>query len=290
MFSSTNTSNNNPKSYKLFTGLSAFEVLAVNPPKHIIEDLIGKPYPVDVSYNAREIMGRMVRPIVFWLKSKETGVVDKIMFNIGLMVDKANKSGSVRYISQNGDFKYLQQEDSRKNDYVRPAYVGEYDLYTFIQKLVGFKPNLWDANNNKFIPNPAANWLDDIVKNNITIEELYAGNIVGLEEVVKYANQNGRTIGLVLEVREKEISGQTGPVTLKIQSIITKPDTFYELWNGSITKAMITNFEKQHNTAIAGGYKISNGFYTSELMEYNSEKVLNKPAKNPDIVVPAWTM
>ena len=270
MFKGTSTSTGG--AYMPWTGLTSFNVTAVNPSKEQIEQLTGKPYPFDVNYDIREMGDLKSRPVVFYLHSTEgNNIVEKITFNMG-MNDNKSMSGSVQFVNDKGQFKWAADESMVAEKYpdfknFQRAKEGEQELWTFIQRLMHYKPSSTDAQ-----------FVKDMVDNGMATENIYAGDFTGLQELVDHAKSKDYKIGLILAVKEK----QDGENVKYRQTIITKPEAFFTVF-GAVDNYHYNRLTTLVNEKEQQGYPLSNDLFTIKLQRFNKATVVNGVPSNPQV-------
>ncbi len=271
MFKGTST-NTGSGSYTPWTGLTSFNVTAVNPSKEQIEQLTGRDYPFEVNYDVRQMGDRNSRPVVFWLKSTEgNNIVERITFNMG-MDDNKSMSGSVQFVNDKGQFKWANDEEMLATKYpdfknaVR-AKEGEQEFWTFIQRMTHYKPS-----------SPDAQFMKDIIDTGLSTENIYKGDFSGLQDFVQYCQKKDAKIGLVLAVKEK----QDGDTVKHRQTIITKPEAFFTIFDevGDYHYKRLTDLVNEKEQQ---GYPLSNDLFTIKLQKFDKNAVVNNVPQNPQV-------
>jgi len=279
MFGGTATPSSN--SYLPKTGLAAFKVVAINPSKDEISTLLGREWPFDVDYSVTELNGVRVRPVQIWVHSEEADVTEPLRFYVGTN-EKVAQSGSKRFINAKGQFRYA--KDASELDpawgVVRPALEGEFELYSFIQRLIRYKPSSSEAS-----------FLKDAQENRITVTDLFNGDFSGMRALKNYFDEHKCSIGLLLAARPKQKQDDEGNVkTYYRQTIISKPDAFFTLFRPEITDYQVNKLKEIYNESVDRGYPLTNDLFTFTLQEFRQEDCVNNaPAENTASAASAGT-
>jgi len=269
MFKGTST-NTGSTGYTPWTGLTSFNITAVNPSKAQIEEITGREYPFDVNYEIRAMGDRQSRPVTFWLKSTEgNNITQQITFNMG-MDDNRSMSGSIQFVNDRGQFKWAANEEMVATKYpdfknFQRAQEGEQELWTFMQRLVHYKPTSTDAQ-----------WLKDMLDNGMSTENIYNGDFTGLQDFVQHCIVKEYKIGLVLAVKPKE----DGDTVKYRQTIITKPEAFFTVY-GEVDNYHYDRLTTLVNEKQAQGYPLSNDLFTIKLQKFDKNAVVNAVPQNP---------
>lgn len=253
----------------LYTGLNVFKVLAINPTKEVIEEMIGRPYSLRIDYSIQNIKEKRFRPIEIWVGSVDGFVkAEPIRFLISDEND-VNKNGTYRYVNALGEFcqSKTDPKDNSKMDWFtqhpyRIAKIGEYELYTFMQVLMRY--NSRDKN---------AAFMKDAESLGITPEKLFDGDIKGLNEFFEWSHENDNKIVLLCAVRRSEKVGDDGQVRhYDNQVIVPNPDHFYR----TKTNEVSPNSFKNITSDLEKGNRITNSMFTIYFQEFKEEDCLNK--------------
>jgi hypothetical protein len=287
MFSGTSESTN--KSYTPYTGMAAFKILAVNPTKTEIEDIINRPYPLEVNYDLRtDNNGNSVRPIEFWVTTQTNNVTitDRITFQIGDTTVKS-QSGNYQYVNTKGISRYGQTIEevtekyktiSEKSAFVRPMVIGEDALYNFMQRALGYKSSEENAQ-----------FLTDCEQANITPTSLYQGDVNGLRGFIEFVNGKSRKIGLVLGVKPKEKLLDDGTkVTQNRQVILNNPDFFFTLAGGVVTDYNTGKLQEVIDYKIKNNASLGTALFTIGFQQYKKEDCVNNMPSNPQASAISW--
>lgn len=240
MFGGSNTTSSAAPS--LYTGLTNFRVLDVNPTKEQIEGYLGKEYKLNVNYDRLEFGGKMVRPYEVWLEHVD-GLVEpsSVRFYLGES-DDINQNGTIRFVNAKGVTTQAKSEELVKDnpkqewfwkDAFRVAKQGEFALYTFMQQLMRY--------NNR---DEGAAFLTDAENAGITPASLYDGEgLTALRAFFQWCNENGNTITAIAAVRKTIKESPEGSKTYYNQMVINNSNFFYRS-NGDVSSYAITNLQK----------------------------------------------
>jgi hypothetical protein len=278
--------NGTPKSsnYSPKTGLTEFKILAVNPTKEEISEMLGRNYPLDVNYDLRDdLNGEKVRPIEFWVKSESTGIVDRVTFQIG-NVTRKSQNNNVQVVNAKGIMRYAPSIEDANVKYqsmapfVREVMIGEEALYRFMQCAIGYKPSL-----------PDANFLGDNEAAGITKDALFNGDVQGLNKFIEFVNGKQRKIGLVLAVKEKEKQDDQGnKYTQNRQVILNQPDFFFTLASGKVGDYSKSKFEEVIQEKRSNNVTLGTALFTINLQDYVKEDCVNNVPTNPVKTTSTW--
>lgn len=267
MFNGSNSESNNRT--KLYTGMTAFNFLALNPTKVEIENFIGKEYKLNVNYDAFELNGRMFRPIEVWLQDTK-GYMEPVSmrFLIG-RDDDITQTGTIRFVNDKGVFTMSKSEDALRNNpkqewYTkhpfRVAKVGENELYTFMQKLMRY--NNYDEK---------ANFMKDAEVLGINAENIYNNQLDGLKQFFNWCNENKNSIVLIAAVRSTSKMVDNEPRVYYNQTLVTNPQFFYTTSSGEVSAKSIENLRSE----IGKGSRVSKYLFTVEFQPFVKEECIN---------------
>ncbi len=267
MFNNSNTTGGNAS--KLFTGLSAFKVLAVNPDKTEIEKMLNKEYKLNVDYSIVQLNGRSFRPIEIWLQDVGKNIDPVPMRFLISNEDDVSPSGTMRFVNSKGVFTVSKSKESldsnekmtwfTKHPY-RLAKIGENELFTFMQKLMRYNSYPDDA---KF--------MEEADKNGITIDAIYNNNLTGLRNFFTWCNENNNSIVLIAAVRttSKIVDGEEK--VYYNQTIVTNPNAFFMTSNSEVSSKSVQVL----TDALAKGDKISKYLFTTLFQPFVKEECIN---------------
>jgi len=191
------------------TGLAVVKPLFVNPTNEDYKRLTGKDLPYTLEYVVKEnsnINNREEFPIRILVHQVEKDVYEFVNFNVGNTEDVA-QTGSKRFMDSKGNMTWSKsletiQENPNMSWFdssnARELYVGEYELYSWIQKLVSYDTRA-----------EGANFKEEMTNAGITAVQLFDGRIQGLQKLIDWSNKQGYALGMLWSVEEKEKDGNT---------------------------------------------------------------------------------
>lgn len=129
---------------KLYTGISNFRILAVNPNKEQLEKLLGIELQSEPKYRDLQMGDRTLNKLTFVLKETEHGVgnIVRLEFLVSGNERLTQDGSKKQYTNKKGQFAYLANPEEANEEKwkwfsqegMRPAFEGEEDLLGFIQK------------------------------------------------------------------------------------------------------------------------------------------------------------
>ena len=189
-------------SFKLYKGMAAFNIVAVNPNKKELETLLGRDIDNDPEYKSKNEDGQDVIRVTFYAKTNIEAKVNngiELMVPISFMITKAKKvgqgSGKIQIIDKYGRTAWATPEDVESKsipmyksgpaniskDY-RPAYQGEEQLVDFLVNWLNI-PGPMDFKDGQWVmkkdPSDSEVALD--------MDALFKGNVAELQELTKLA-------------------------------------------------------------------------------------------------------
>ena len=189
-------------SFKLYKGMAAFNIVAVNPNKKELETLLGRDIDNDPEYKSKNEDGQDVIRVTFYAKTNIEAKVNngiELMVPISFMITKAKKvgqgSGKIQIIDKYGRTAWATPEDVENKsipmyksgpaniskDY-RPAYQGEEQLVDFLVNWLNI-PGPMDYKDGQWVmrkdPSDSEVALD--------MDALFKGNVAELQELTKLA-------------------------------------------------------------------------------------------------------
>lgn len=190
-------------SYKLYKGMAAFNIVAVNPTKKELETLQGRDIENEPEYKGKNDDGVDTMRVVFYAKTNPEAKVNngiELMIPISFMLVKAQRvgqsSGKIQVIDKYGRTAWATPEEvankvipqyasgpaNISKDY-RPAYQGEEQLVDFLIQWLNI-PSPANYKDGKWImkPNPE----DSEVS--LDMEALFKGDITEIQGLVKLAS------------------------------------------------------------------------------------------------------
>ena len=258
------------------TGLTVVKVIAVNPTNEDYKTITGKELPYSLEYEVKEnsnMGNREEYPLRLLVHNKEKNIFEFINFSVSNLDDIAS-TGSIRFIDSKGNMTWAKDIDTIKNNdkmswfdstNARPLKVGEYSLYTFIKVLTSYDTRAENAN-----------FLNEMEKNNITANDIFTGNIVGISKLFKWCNDSNFAISLVFTVEEKVKDDKT----YDVQRILSNPDCFFYTDLDENNERIVSNYAyKAFEKLVKGSdskeaLKIK-GYTTYKLQDYKKENCFN---------------
>lgn len=191
------------------TGLAVVKPLFVNPTNEDYKRLTGKDLPYTLEYVVKEnsnINNREEFPIRILVHQLEKDVFEFVNFNVS-NIDDVAQTGSVRFMDSKGNMTWSKSlETIQENPNMawfdssnaRPLKVGEFEIYSWIQKLVSYDTRA-----------EGANFKDEMTNAGITSDALFKGNTSGLQKLIDWSNKQGYALGMLFFVDEKTKDGNT---------------------------------------------------------------------------------
>jgi len=268
MFNNSNTTPTGSGAGKLFTGLTAFKVLAVNPSKEQIETFLNREYKLNVDYSIVNLNGRNFRPIEIWLQDVGSEIAPTPMRFLVSNEDDISPSGTIRFVNEKGVFTLSKTADLKSNEKLgwftkhdyRIAKIGENELFTFMQKLMRY---------NSY--NDDARFLSDTVTNNITIEALYNNDLTGLRKFFEWCSGNDNSIVLIAAVRSTSKMVNDETKVYYNQTIVNNPNAFFMTSNKEVSAKSV----QAVNEMLSKGDKISKYLFTVLFQPFELNECVN---------------
>jgi hypothetical protein len=253
-------------------------VLGINPTKEQIEDWKSAKYNLPIDYSVKAMNQVDKRPVDIWLKSEDGCIVEPLRYAISTQ-EVVSKSGNYQFVNSVGNFTYSSSEDTLKNNPkmdwfskypMRKAFIGEEDVYSFMQALMNYSPN-----------GTGANFLADAENNNITAVELFNGNLSGLVQFVNWCNENGNKVVALAAVRKTEKLSVEGLTKVYYnQAIVPKPEYIFPAIGGTVSNRAINKITNDYNNGVV----ITNAMFTIPYSLFKeSECINNVPINNINI-------
>lgn len=187
--------------FKMYQGVGAFNIVAVNPTKEVLGKLQNREITEDIEYKGKDDEGHDTMRITFWLKSNpevNNGIelLTNVTFNLTKVQRVGTGSGKIQIIDKYGRTAWATVEDLKNKrvpiyangpanisaDY-RPACVGEENLVKFLQTWLNI-PNCMDYINNTWVMKKDPS--DSEVS--INLESLFKGDVSEFDELVNLAS------------------------------------------------------------------------------------------------------
>ena len=189
-------------SFKLYKGVAAFNVVAVNPTKSELEAITGRTIETEPEYKGKDDNGNDTMRVTFYVKTDVNAPVNngiELSTSFSFMLTKTQKvgsnSGKIQVIDKYGRTAWATKEElasktipqyangpANIDKEYRPACQGEEALVDFLKVWLN-------------IPNPAnyvnGTWImkDDASDSEVSLnlQQLFAGNVSEISELVKLA-------------------------------------------------------------------------------------------------------
>lgn len=264
-------------SRNLYTGLTTFKVLGINPTLEDLSEIIGeeRASKFDLSYSIREdIAGNKVRPITIWIQDVEEKMSPTIFtINIGDF-DSVSQSGNRQILNDRFQHTYSQSIDtlvSNPNMYwfsqegMEYAKFGIIDWYEFVNKLL------------RFDLGGEVKFLDFVEDVKLDFRTIYDGDFSGLHEFVTYATDKEMCfVGMAL-VKEKE-GGEAF-----YQDFLDKPNFWFK--GNEATDQIKEKVRSEIQKTEERGYKITTKHYSIDFKIFNPEQAGVQEKKDHEAAV-----
>ena len=262
-----NGSNNNAIN-DVFVGVAPIKVLAINPTKEQLGEIIGEEaagkfnvaYDIRQNYNKQE-----VRPLTIWVTDVDETVSPTIInYDLGKDYVKS-KTEKFQYFSADGKDSWAADEGSIQDWVTGPhqqCTVGMKDWYSFVYKLVKWDMDVAEENDTSFFE-----YLQDV---GLDVDTIYDGNYEGLHGLVDYAKDQQFSV--------------TGMFTAKVdhtedgervrQRVLTRNDYIFYNYNG-VTFKQLEAFKRREERQMKSGYPLtSNGYFIQDAAAYKEDNAL----------------
>jgi len=259
------------------TGLAVVKPLFVNPTNDDYKRITGKDLPYTLEYTIREnsnINNREEFPIRILVHQVEKDVYEFVNFNVS-NIDDVAQTGSVRWLDSKGNMTWSKSlETIQENPNMawfdssnaRSMKVGEYELYSWIQKLVSYDTRA-----------DGANFKDEMIKNGVTSANLFNGTTNGLQGLIDWSNKQGYAVGMLFYVVETTKDGNTN-YNQKLASYPVEMFFYTDEKDGVRT---ISNYAYKTMEKLIKGDESKNqkpvnikGLYTYKLQDFDKETSL----------------
>lgn len=206
MYTGTSESSATGGGYSPKTGITAFNLLGVNPTADQIKAWTGRETVTEPNYDlTQDLNQNTVRPVHVWVCSPVADVTTRFIINVG-QNPAVTKNGNHQIIASNGSVTYAKDKFGVvKEEFAnhKPLVTGEAELIAFIQKLINFKTSSGE------------DFYGQMVKLGQDAASLYNGNYTGLNNLAKWATDNNKMIVAPLTVRKKDVAQSDGSVVTK---------------------------------------------------------------------------
>lgn len=279
------------------TGVTAFNLLGVNPTAEQIKAWTGRETVTEPSYDlTQDLNQNTVRPIHVWVHSPAADVTTRFIINVGQNPDIA-KSGNHQVCTSTGGVVWAKKDGVIKPEFVdhKPLVIGEAEIIILIQKLINFKTSLGE------------DFYKQMVALKQDVASLYAGNYAGLNNLAKWTTENNKMFVAPLTVRKKDIAQPDGSVVTKTyQSFCENSKTWFHCgetldWTesgfdlvegvlkakntkvGWYKQAIKNNYEESLvvKAGATQAYPIIKDLFTYDLQNFKEEDCVNYVPANP---------
>ena len=259
------------------TGLAVVKPVFVNPTNDDYKRITGKDLPYTLEYTVREnsnINNREEFPIRILVHQVEKDVYEFVNFNVS-NIDDVAQTGSVRWLDSKGNMTWSKSlETIQENPNMawfdssnaRPMKVGEYELYSWIQKLVSYDTRA-----------DGANFKDEMIKNGVTSANLFNGTTSGLQGLIDWSNKQGYAVGMLFYVVETTKDGNTN----YNQKLASYPVEMFFYTDEKDGVRSISNYAYKTMEKLIKGDESKNqkpvnikGLYTYKLQDFDKETSL----------------
>lgn len=261
---------------KLYTGLAAFKVLAINPTEkelgEILTPEIAAKFDTQYGVSDNSLLGIKTRPIVIWVQDSQEKLSPQLVsIEISKEPDVA-QTGSMKFVNSKNNDTYSKDEKTLKDNprmtwftehTFWPARIGEVEYYKFIDTLFRF-------NHTK-----DKTFFDFLKETNIDFETVLKGDFKGLKELVAFCKEEGKFIGGVAAVREKGDG--------MVQDVVINSDIMFrtsgQVLSGNNARFLKLLAQKEEEGYLPRGLK--NREYSVEFQEYTGAPAEVKTKETP---------
>jgi len=262
----------------LYTGLAVTKVLAINPTKEKLAEIVGEETAAkfDTTYAKKEnqFTGKMVRPLHIWVQDKDEKSRPTLM-NIDLGEDhQVSNAGNIKFINHNLQDTWAKNEEDLTGNPkmgwysttgLHEAKTGEVNYYKFIAQLFSYN----------FEKQDFFEWVQEM---GIDFNNVYEGNFEGVRELVDFVNLNEGEkepfYFVALWVVRETTDGQYR------QQVLVNPDTWYRCNDERVSQFMLDNLQAKIQKKEEEGYNLTNKLFTLEFEEFNKAKCYNAAPVN----------
>jgi len=252
---------------KNYVGLGAIKILAFNPSKKELENILGKELERDTDYSIRENPdGTKSRALSFWFENSEGKIISERIY----ISDKpiSTKDGEkFKFINKVGQISYFAKtsEEIANNPKVNKWYnpegmrklkEGEDTLYLLLQQFVRYDSRA-----------EGANWCETMDSIELTADALYNGNYDGMRKFISYIQSNDNQLIVLHTVRRRE----TDEGIRYNQQLIFREETMFRTTDGQVMEWMLGKLKDFRSNQLSAGYDITKSDYAvSNLTVYNA--------------------
>lgn len=248
---------------KNVVGLGAIKIVAVNPNKKELENLLGRDLERDPDYSIKDNQdGTKTRPISFWFENSEGKLISERIYvsnkpitaKDGTVFKFINAVGQISYFAPSAETIANNPKVNKwyKTEGMRKLNIGEDILYTLLQNFTRYNPR-----------EEGANWCAVMDGIELTAEALYNGNYEGLRKFVAYIQENNNQLIVLHAVRRRE----TEDGVRYNQQLVLREETMFRTTDGEVMEWMIGKLKEFRSSQIAAGYEITNSDYIVDRLQ-----------------------
>lgn len=258
------------KDFDKFVGLGAVQLIAANPTKEQLEEILGTTLENQPNYAAKpNDKGVNVKPLILWFRS-ETGAVISSYIGIANTPHTTNNGDKFMFVNSVGQMSFYVPDEAAllnnpkvmkwfKSAGLRKLNVGERELYELLQGFNRYNPS---ADN--------ANWMEVMNSLEITSEGLM-GSVKGLNEFINYLNANDNKLIMSHVV---SVSTDDEGNTRERQQVLIDPETYFRTEDGEVKDYMIERLQKYSDSKISSGYSVtSKEFFIGRLRKFEASEI-----------------
>jgi len=269
-----------------FTGLAPVLPIIANPTMKQYKDITGRDAPYELNYERREIPNNnggktLTQPISVLVKNSKNENFYFLKFYI-TNEDETSRNGSLRFINALGRFSYSESaeklKENSKMDWFTSCHYesiksGMEPMHNFLQKLLNFDSG-------------SPTWLSDMEKNNISFENLYKGDVSGLNTLFEWAcKENGYHVVCLHTVKRKENdNGDVKNIQVLESGKPNLPLFFsFRLQDDTpiVHERAFLDFRKLERDRKSNDLVITKNFYSYEFMPFDEANCVNGTVSTP---------
>lgn len=262
------------KTQTLYTGVNYAKVIAINPTKAKLAEILGdesRAEKFDTEYNIKEnpLTNIKVRPVSVWVTDFEENVSPTLInFELADEVHKSNSSDNVKIINAYLQDSYALNPDTLlananmswfSDTGIRVARVGEVDYYKFISTLLKYDLQ-GDITFDTFVKDTK-----------IDFDSVYSGEFSGLRALVDYANENEFVFAGLFCVKERE----TDEGIRHYQDFLSRSELIYRTSVSKSLSSIKDNIRTKKEDKEKDGYQLTSRLFTYDFMEFDREQCVN---------------
>lgn len=254
--------------YSKYVGLGNVQLLACNPNKEQLEEILGTTLEKEPDYTSKpDQNGVNVKPLILWFKS-ESGAVMSAFIGLSKTPITTKNGDKFKFINGKGQISYYAAtaEEIANNPKVNKWYspngmrklmVGEDTLYNLLQAF-----NRYNASEE------GANWMEVMTEMHINAEDFESK---GLNEFIDYLNNGNNSLIMshVIQVKEDE----DGKVITR-QQLLLDENTYFRTEDGQVKDYMIDKLKKYSDDKDNEGYSVTKKeFFVGRLRKFDTSEV-----------------